>query len=234
MRHRSLLVGRADLPGQLAQTFGAHFLSKCARPLRSRGMLTPLPFEVFSTHDPELLAQYYDLRSRQFKRHYPGVPEDFGHEEAMDHRSEIVLACAGKRVCGGARLTVRYPGQPPCLPLEAAGFELPRLARHEHLFHRGVGEISRLAIERGLPGDLAALPVELVKQLGRVSAGLGLNVCFSICPVGPAELNRRVCEKCRIPFRIHYSVPARRHYGKEMRVYSYGDLQRLFGKGAAQ
>jgi hypothetical protein len=60
-----------------------------------------MPIQYVVTKNPALLAQYYELRNRIYRRHYPHLPEDFGHEEATDHVSDIVVAYDGCVVADG-------------------------------------------------------------------------------------------------------------------------------------
>jgi hypothetical protein len=165
-------------------------------------MKTNAPIEFFETADRRLIADYIELRRRVFRLHYPCLPDEFGVEDETDRASYIVLACQGRAVSGGARLTVSPRGAARTLPLEEAGFDLREcdLLREVNLDKTAYGEIGRMAVD---PACTQGLEVScgLARELCGVAANLGVDTILSICPDGAVRLNRRNAASCGVSFR---------------------------------
>ena len=182
----------------------------------------------FESNDPERFAQYVELRRRVFLERYPVLPANFGYPDETDRVSRFVYACHGKALCGGARLTLSAPGRYRRLPLEegASLRENPELVSLR-LDRRAYGEISRMAVEP-VCADGLAISFGLGQELCRVAARLGADVIFSICPPGPARLNRRNAVKCRVRYEIYSELP--NPYGIPMRLCAYTGIVGAYGK----
>lgn len=82
-----------------------------------------MPLQFFLTDNSALLVQYFELRRRVFRAHYPILTEDFGRPEEADCWSHIVVGYDGRVVAGG-RITISWPERPRRMPMEEAGFRL--------------------------------------------------------------------------------------------------------------
>jgi len=166
------------------------------------------PFEFFESDDRALTASWIELRRRSFRQHYPWLPEEFGLEDETDRASCRVYAVRGEKVIAGARLTVSAPRSPRILPLEESGLRLlPRAEFAEMDLERNpYAEISRMAVD---PECTSGLEVSfgLSRELCRSAARRGVDAIFSICPDGPARLNRVNAKKCGVSFHRYYQVP---------------------------
>jgi hypothetical protein len=191
--------------------------------------MTPLAhFTFFESNDPVLLTEYFELRERLYRRHYPNLPPHFGREEPGDRPGPIVLAFHGRQLAGGARLTLSTPDNPRRMPLEDGGFELRSGLPELDLDHQSYGEISRLAVEPAFGGDLL-VSFGLGRELCVSAARRGVDILFSMCPEGPARINRRNSRKCGVEFRICQELPT--PFGIPMRLCVYLGILRAVNGG---
>jgi hypothetical protein len=177
-----------------------------------------MPIQFFVTNNHALLAQYCELRNRVYRRHYPHLAEDFGHEEAMDRHSHIVVGCEGRVVAGG-RITVSRPDRPQPMPMEEAGLRLAEAVPQFRLDRERYSEFSRVAVDPAYAeGHRAGLG--LILEMAYTTARLGVDLVFSICPDPQVRWNAANSRKVGVrfhvfpdimiptPFRIHMTLCA--------------------------
>jgi len=120
------------------------------------------------------------------------------------------------------------PEFPRLLPLEECA---PRIrARNEfaglRLDRNPYAEISRMAVDpectRGLEPSFG-----LARELCRAAANRGVDAVFSICPDGPARLNRLNARKCGVSFERFDEVPT--VFGVPMWLCAFTGILRAFG-----
>jgi hypothetical protein len=181
-----------------------------------------MPIQFFLTQDHGLLAQYYELRSRVYRRHYPQLREDFGREEITDHHSHIVVGFEGRVVAGG-RITISRPEQPRLLPMEDAGFRLSETVNLHGLRLDTYAEFSRVAVDpdyaRGRQASLG-----LIQKLAHTAAGFGIDLVFSICPEPQVRWNAVNSRKCGVSFRIFPEIAVPNPFGIPMTLCAYAGL----------
>ena len=165
------------------------------------------PFEFFESDDRAAIAAYIALRRRSFRTHYPWLPADFGGEDETDRSSCKILARCDGVIRGGARLTVAAPQRGRKLPLEECGYDLRKSQPFAelHLDDLPYAEISRMAVA---PEVTQGLDVSrgLARELCRAAARRGVDAIFSICPDGPARLNRLNAKRCGVAYHIYAEI----------------------------
>jgi len=166
-----------------------------------------MPIQFFPTNDHALVAEYCELRNHVYRRHYPHLEEDFGREEAMDHRSHIVVGFEGRVVAGG-RITIARPGRPQPMPMEEAGFRLAAALPEFDLDRRAYGEISRVAVDPAYAGARRCSS-GLIRGLAHLAASLDVDVVFSICPEPQVRWNAANSYRCGVGFEAlpHIAIP---------------------------
>jgi hypothetical protein len=182
----------------------------------------------FESDEQRFFAAYVELRRRVFRECYPVLPADFGYPDETDRVSRFVYAEQGGLLCGGARLTISTPAHPRRLPLEEGSSRLQAndALRYLDLESRGYAEISRMAVDPACSDGLA-ISFGLGRELCRVAACHGIDTVFSICPPGPARLNRVNAGKCGVRFNIYPEWPT--VFGIAMRLCAYTGIVAAYG-----
>jgi len=177
-----------------------------------------MPIQYVATTNLTLLAQYYELRNRIYLRHYPHLPEDFGHEEATDHVSDIVVGYDGCVVAGG-RITISHPMRPQPMPMEEAGFSLIEAVPQFELDTEPYAEFSRLAVDPSYAHGRRC-SFALIEELVHTVTSQGVDLAFSICPEPMVRHNSANARWCGVgfhtfaeidiptPFRIRFTLCA--------------------------
>jgi hypothetical protein len=158
-----------------------------------------MPLQFFLTKDHALLAQYCELRNRVYRRHYPHLTEDFGHEEEMDHLSDIVVGWEDGVVAGG-RITTSRPEKPQLMPMEEAGFRLAAALPGFPLEREPYAEFSRVAVDPSYAKGRRA-GSGLIQKMAHTAARMGVDLVFSICPAPQVRWNEMNSRKCGVQFR---------------------------------
>jgi len=115
-----------------------------------------LPFRVRLVDDAQDLAKAVEIRSSAYSRHLPPVGEALRRAEVDDHRDDVLILIAerkiDRRVVGSMRLQPNFSG-----PLRVEGeVELPEVYKGRRLI-----EAMRLGVENGTSGRMVM--VALVK-----------------------------------------------------------------------
>jgi hypothetical protein len=188
-----------------------------------------MPVQFFPTQDPALLAQYFELRGRVYRRHYHTLTEDFGRREEADERSQIVVGFDGRVVSGG-RITISRPGDHQRMPMEEAGFTLGCAFPEFGLDSRPYAEFSRVAVDPAYANGRRC-GLGLIEALARRAAHSGVDLVFSICPEPMVRLNAINARKLRVRFRTFSKVP--NPFGIPMTLCAYdGLIQALISDGS--
>ena len=102
--------------------------------------LPELTYEI--TEEPDLLHQYYVLRSMQIS---PLLPSPLSVEpDLYDKRANIMIIRSGRQVVGGIRIITRNNTDEPPLYIERGGFDLHKLLPHLELDKNPYCDLSRL------------------------------------------------------------------------------------------
>jgi hypothetical protein len=185
-----------------------------------------MPIQFFHTQDPALLAQYFELRSVVYRRHYPHLAEDFGKEEKLDSLSHIVVGYQDRVVAGG-RITVSRPGRPQRMPMEESGFRLAEALPDFGLGRRPFAEISRMTVDPAFAaGRRCALG--LIFELAHTIANLGVDLAFSICPEPMVRLNEWNSRRCGVGFQVFREIPVPNPFGIDLTLCAYNGLIAAF------
>lgn len=179
---------------------------------------------ILPTRDEGLLTQYFDLRERQYHRHFPSLPPGFGRLEPDDETSAILAATLGDRVVGGARLSFVNAGTTGRLPLESADFKLRDALPDWHLEARTICEFGRHAINPDF-GRLVAGPLAL--EMARTAARGGAALAFTVCPPAQAVLNRRHCRHIGLEFELFPYIAPPNPFGLLMNLCVYRGLEQF-------
>ncbi len=180
-----------------------------------------MPLQFFLTKDPALLAQYCELRNRVYRRHYPHLAEDFGHEEATDHLSAIVVGWEDRVVAGG-RITTSWPEKPQLMPMEEAGFRLAALPAFR-LDREPYAEFSRVAVDPHYAHGRRA-GSGLIQEMAYAAARMGVDLVFSICPAPQVRWNAMNSRICRVRFRTFPEITVATPFQIPMTLCAYTGL----------
>jgi hypothetical protein len=181
-----------------------------------------MPIQYVVTKNPALLAQYYELRNRIYRRHYPHLPEDFGHEEATDHVSDIVVAYDGCVVAGG-RITVSRRTRPQPMPMEEAGFRLIEAVPQFELDTEPYAEFSRLAVDPSYAHGRRC-SFGLIAELAHTVANQGVDLVFSICPAAMVRHNSANARWCGVGFQTFPEIDIPTSFRIHMTLCAYTGL----------
>jgi hypothetical protein len=186
--------------------------------LRFAGM----PIQFFLTKDRALLAQYCELRNRVYRRHYPHLAEDFGHEEVMDHLSTIVVGWE-ERVVAGGRITISRPQKQQLMPMEGDGFRLADALPKFRFDKDPFAEFSRVAVDPSYAqGRRAGLG--LIQEMASTAARMGVDLVFSICPAPQVRWNEMNSHKCGVGFHTFPEVEVGAPFRIPMTLCAYTGL----------
>ena len=181
-----------------------------------------MPIQFFLTKDRALLVQYFELRNRVYRRHYPHLAEDFGREEAMDHYGHIVVGCEARVVAGG-RITVSQPEKPRLMPMEEAGFRLAQALPQLRLDRGSYAEFSRVAVDPSYGYERRASS-GLIHEMAWTAARLGVDLVFSICPEPQVRWNAANSRKCGVQFHVFPEIEVPTPFRIPMTLCAYTGL----------
>jgi len=181
-----------------------------------------MPIQFFLTKDRALLVQYFELRNRVYRRHYPHLAEDFGREEAVDHSSNIVVGCEARVVAGG-RITVSRPEKPRLMPMEEAGFRLAKALPQLRLDRKPYAEFSRVAVDPSY-GYGRRASSGLIHEMVWTTARLGVDLVFSICPEPQVRWNAANSRKCGVQFHVFPEIEVPTPFRIPMTLCAYTGL----------
>jgi hypothetical protein len=181
-----------------------------------------MAFQFFLTKDPALLAQYFELRNRVFRLHYPHLATDFGREEAMDHRSHIVVGYE-ERVVAGGRITISRPERPQPVPMEEPGFQLTLAVPQFRLDREPYAEFSRVTVDPAYTSGRAC-SLSLIKEMAYTTAQRGVDLVFSICPEPQVRWNAANSRKCGVTFHTFPRVAVPTPFRIPMTLCAYSGL----------
>ena len=185
-----------------------------------------MPIQFFLTQDPTLLAQYCELRSLVYHRHYPHLAAEFGREETLDHLSHVVVGHQ-ERVVAGGRITVARPESPQRLPMEDCGFQLADALPEFALAERPYAEFSRVAVDPAFAAGRQC-GLGLIFELAHTAADLGVDLVFSICPAPMVRLNEWNSRRCGVKFRTFPEIPVPNPFRIQMTLCAYTGLLGAF------
>nr|WP_067297930.1 hypothetical protein [Marinobacterium profundum] len=159
------------------------------------------------TKDPNLLAQYYQIREACFRQQL-GINSFDGSEDLDDRAGHILIARDGNRCVGGARISGTTPLNPVRLPMECDNFVLkehfPELAQQDISYCQW----TRLALlpECRTTEILRAQCLALIEG----SAELNYSFAFNVAGAIRARLYRRLHTNLGYDYEIcnHISIPA--------------------------
>jgi hypothetical protein len=159
---------------------------------------------ISPTRNPDLLADYYALRERTFRREL-GLATFDGGEDSLDRCSDILIARLGDRCVGGARLTASAPGRRASLPLEAEGLNLAKLLPTLELQTRGYAQVTRLAVD-----ERERTPA-LLRQLGAAllahARDLGCDYLIGVSGIARSRIYRRIIRAQGLEYQLFTDVP---------------------------
>lgn len=160
-----------------------------------------MDIDISPTRDASLLAQYYLLRERTFRREL-GLAGFQGGEESWDWASDIVVARKGKRCIGGARITASTPERRQNLPLEADGMHLSSALPSLQLPVAGYAQVTRLAIDERerTPQLLQHFGAALVTHARRV----GCDYLIGVSGMARSRIYRRIFRAQGLNYRINH------------------------------
>jgi len=182
-----------------------------------------MPIRFFLTQDHALLAEYFELRNRVYRRHYPNLTTDFGREEATDHRSQIVVGRDEQRVVAGGRITVARPERPQAMPMEGPGFRLAELFPRWELHRQAYAEFSRVAVDPACASGRRC-SLGLIQKLAETAAWMGVDVVFSICPEPQVRWNAANSRWCGVGFQVFPEIAVPNPFGIAMTLCAYSGL----------
>ncbi len=188
-------------------------------PLRAVGGMS---VQYMLTSDPAALAEYYALRNRVYRRHYPHLSEEFGREDAIDRQSQIVLGY-DERVVAGGRMTISRPERPQAMPMEEAGFQLAAAVPQFRLRSQAYAEFSRIAVDP-LYSEGRQCSLGLIRTLARTAARFGVDVVFSICPTPQVRWNAHNSRRCGVTFETFPAIEIRTPFQIPMTLCAYTGL----------
>jgi hypothetical protein len=157
--------------------------------------------------DPNLLAQYYQIREACFRQQL-GIDSFDGSEDVHDRAGHILIARDGDRCIGGARISGTAPINPARLPMECDDFILEE--HFPELTQQGISycQWTRLALlpEHRTTEVLRAQCLALIKG----SAELNYSYAFNVAGTIRARLYRRLHTTLGYGYEIcnHISIPA--------------------------
>lgn len=181
-----------------------------------------MPIQFFLTKDHARLAQYYELRNRVYRRHYPHLAEDFGHEEAMDHWSDIVIGWEDCVVAGG-RITISWPHKLQLMPMEESGFRLTTALPGFRLQREPFAEFSRVAVDPGYAQGRVA-GSGLIQAMAATAARMGVDLVFSVCPAPQVRWNAANSRKCGVQFHTFPEIEVTTPFRIAMTLCAYTGL----------
>ncbi|HTS66352.1 MAG TPA: hypothetical protein VMH28_30220 [Candidatus Acidoferrales bacterium] len=181
-----------------------------------------MPIQFFLTQDHALLAEYFELRSRVYRRHYPHLAAHFGREEAMDHRSHVVVGF-DRRVMAGGRITISWPDRPQAMPMEGPGFRLVDLFPGWKLVSQPYAEFSRVAVDPVCAAGRRC-SLGLIGNLARTTAAMGVDLVFSICPEPQVRWNEANSRRCGVEFHVFPEIAVPNPFGIPMTLCAYTGL----------
>jgi hypothetical protein len=181
-----------------------------------------MPLQFFLTKDHALLAQYCELRNRVYRRHYPHLAEDCGHEETVDHLSNIVVGWEDRVVAGG-RITTSRPDKPQLMPMEEAGFRLAAALPGFRLDREPYAEFSRVAVDPDYAQGRRA-GSGLIQEMAYAAARMGVDLVFSICPAPQVRWNETNSRKCRVRFQTFPDIEVATPFRIPMTLCAYTGL----------
>jgi hypothetical protein len=181
-----------------------------------------MPIQFFLTKDPALLAQYFELRNRVYRRRYPLLAVDFGCEEFTDHRSLIVVGYENRVVAGG-RITISRPGEFQHLPMEGDSFRLAAAVPGFRLDREPYAEFSRVAVDPDY-ADGRRCSLGLIKELAHTAAQKGVDLVFSICPDPQVRWNAVNSRKVGVRFQTFPEVAVPTPFRIPMTLCAYTGL----------
>jgi hypothetical protein len=183
-----------------------------------------MPLQFFLTKNSTLLVQYFELRRRVFRAHYPTLTEDFGRPEEADRWSHIVVGYDGRVVAGG-RITISWPESPRRMPMEEAGFRLAETVPSFELDHQPYAEFSRVTVESDpvyTSGRRCGLG--LIRALAHATAGFGVDLVFSMCPPPMVRMNAINSRKLGVKFHPFPEISVPNPFGIPMILCAYTGL----------
>ncbi|MBV8847110.1 MAG: hypothetical protein JO307_30240 [Bryobacterales bacterium] len=185
-----------------------------------------MPLQFFLTKNPTVLAEYFELRGRVYRRHYPSLTEDFGRAEAADDQS-LILVGYEDRVVAGGRITISTPAKPQPMPMEEAGFRLAAalegVGRSFRLDEQPYAEFSRVAVDPDYAGGRRC-GLGLICALAHAAASLGVDLVFSMCPEPMVRLNEINSRKVGVTFHPFPEIAVPNPFGMHMILCAYTGL----------
>jgi hypothetical protein len=187
-----------------------------------------MPIQFFLTRDSALLAQYFELRNRIYRRHYPHLAADFGREEQADRHSHIVVGYDSHVVAGG-RMTISRPGRFRLLPMEEAGFRLAAALPRFRLDREPYAEFSRVAVDPDYASGRSC-SLGLIQALADTTAQSGVDLVFSICPAPQVRWNAVNSRRCGVAFHTFPDVAIPTPFEIQMTLCAYTGLVAAAGR----
>ena len=149
-----------------------------------------MSIEFKLTRDPQLLAQYYDLRERCFRQEL-GLSDFNGSEEEQDRHGHVVLAIQDGRCIGGARIS-------PNIQLQSQVKQLELKADACCMWERFVF-------------DPAVRTVQLIRNffahLVEITKAVGFDHAMVLSSLINARFYRKFSAPLGVGFQIHRHVP---------------------------
>ena len=187
-----------------------------------------MSIEFLLTSDPTLLTQYYELRNRVYRRHYPHLPEDFGREDAVDRHSHIVVGY-DRRVVAGGRITISWPERPHLLPMEESGFRLAEAVPQFRLQWQPYAEFSRVAVDPTY-AEGRHCSLGLIRTLAQTTARFQVDLVFSICPTPQVRWNALNSRRCGVTFETFPDIQILTPFHIPMTLCAYSGLIAAHGR----
>jgi hypothetical protein len=187
-----------------------------------------MSIQFFLPKNSTLLAQYFELRNRVYRMHYPHLAEDFGREEITDHLSHIVVG-HDDRVVAGGRITISRPERRRPMPMEEAGFQLAAALPEYRLHNEPYAEFTRVAVDPAYAhGRRCSLG--LIRELAHTAAGMGVDLVFSICPEPQVRWNAANSRKCGVAFHAFPEIAVATPFRIPMILCAYTGLIEADGR----
>lgn len=145
-----------------------------------------LPFRVRLAETAQDLQKAVDIRATAYTRHLPRLGSTLWTAEAEDHRRDVLLLIAERKLDGQAVGTIRlHPNLDGHLPLQSET-ELPGLYRGKRLL-----EYTRLGVQNGSSGTMVM--AALGKAAFEISHACGFEYGLAVARRSMVELFRTMC-----------------------------------------
>jgi hypothetical protein len=183
--------------------------------------------------DTWLLQQYYRMREAYFRTEL-GLADFRGEQDALDLRSDLLIARDGNRCAGGTRITGRSPRRPHPVPIEELGFDLAEAVPEIGLSEAAYCQWSRAAI------DPDYRTTDMIRDyfcaLIETSRSLGYEYSFVVADRNRTRLYRRLCTLAGYRYEVLHDVPVPAEPGFDglPHLLSVGYLREKCHGGATQ